>query len=497
MGFFDEYKPFRNYMTRFALVPSLLDIWRYSLHIVDGQPLPTDYATGKNAATFRPLSEHLHPWDLDVLAREVVLNAGVSGERSLRRWGDLATAVNHIRRLEGASYRHLGQQADALLELHRIAHRQFPWQIRMGQNAMLRIAKIFGEAMVEAIVVRELGMTAKQFFLLGAALGGHFQSNWGMSVNQDYGVLGIAREASDAFLNRVTCDLRQLRAETVSRQSYDADWLYTWNPLEATPLVRFDVTHPDRVLCPIPAFLLRRVTSGLFYDLVRSVGFDNPYGHAFQAYVGEVIAATCPPPRFTALAEEPYKIGSQTMHGTDWVLSDSTGHLFVECKTKRLTVNARTLSDTEALNEELHVLAKAIVQHYRNIRDAVDGRTRWRPNGLPVFALVLTLEDWFILSPRVREILTRHVHDLLAKQRISERVLEEIPYTVASAHEFEVAAQIIGQAGICALMSAKTAPKHRSWSLLPFMQTEFWEQMRSVNWHLFPNDWDRLWPEPT
>jgi hypothetical protein len=31
MSFYDEYKPFRNYMRRFELLPSLVDVWRYSL----------------------------------------------------------------------------------------------------------------------------------------------------------------------------------------------------------------------------------------------------------------------------------------------------------------------------------------------------------------------------------------------------------------------------------------------------------------------------------
>ena len=54
------------------------------------------------------------------------------------------------------------------------------------------------------------------------------------------------------------------------------------------------------------------------------------------------------------------------MHGVDWVLSDSKGHLFIECKTKRLTLDAKTLSDSVALDRDLDVMAKAVVQHYRN-----------------------------------------------------------------------------------------------------------------------------------
>jgi hypothetical protein len=83
---------------------------------------------------------------------------------------------------------------------------------------------------------------------------------------------------------------------------------------------------------------------------VKAADFDNPFGNSFQAYVGEIVRATCKPPRFSLLAEEPYLVGSRKMHGVDWILSDATGHLFIESKTKRLTVGAKTLGDPAALD---------------------------------------------------------------------------------------------------------------------------------------------------
>ena len=179
MGFYDEYKPFRNYTRRFSLVSSLVDVWRYSLHVMEDQPLPSDYASGRTAFTFRPLKEDLYPWDLDVLTRELVLNAGARGDRTLKRWKDLAVAVNHMRRLDEAAYAQSGD--DVIFELHQIAHRQFPWQMKMVVGPMMRAFKVFGETAVEAIVLRELGMTTRQFLLLGLALSGHFSKQWSMS----------------------------------------------------------------------------------------------------------------------------------------------------------------------------------------------------------------------------------------------------------------------------------------------------------------------------
>jgi hypothetical protein len=496
MNFYEEYKPFRNYMRRFDLVESLVDVWRYSLYVIENQPLPVDDAIRSSVSPFKDLKKHLYPWDLDILARELVLNAGNKGDRSLKMREHFAEAVNHIRRLDDASFRGKGSEPpDVIFELHRIAHRQFPWQISAGIAPMMRALKVYGEIAVDAIVVRELGMTARQFMLLGMAVGGHFMKKPVMSTNQDYEGLGISKESSNAFFNRITCTTEQLREKTKKRQSYDCDWLYTWNPLEERPLVIFDSAYPDRVLCPIPRYLSRRTSGGLFFDLANSAGFSNPFGDSFQAYVGEVIKATCPEPSFTALPEEQYCDGKDKKHGVDWLLSDRTGHLFIECKAKRLTLNAKTLSAPEALDKDLDVMAKAIVQHYRNIEDALKSKTRWVPDDLPIYPLILTLEDWFIISPRVLEKLNKHVRRLLSQAGIDMKVLEEMPYTIASAHEFEITSQIIAQVGIFSVMSKKTTPERQGWALLPLASDDFKEEMRRINWHLFANDFGKMLPD--
>jgi hypothetical protein len=97
--------------------------------------------------------------------------------------------------------------------------------------------------------------------------------------------------------------------------------------------------------------------------------------------------------------------------------------------------------------------------------------------------------------PTLAEMLNEHVSRLLADAAIPEQVLDEMPYTVASAHEFEVTSQIIAQVGIFCLMNKKTASGQNRWSLLPFVYAEFKEEMRRINWHLFASDWARLIPD--
>jgi hypothetical protein len=63
------------------------------------------------------------------------------------------------------------------------------------------------------------------------------------------------------------------------------------------------------------------------------------------------------------------------------------------------------------------------------------------------------------------------------------------------AHEFEIVGQIIAQAGVFEVMRGKTEGERRRWSLLPFLCSEFDEEMRHVNRRLFDNEWAR-WAAP-
>jgi hypothetical protein len=74
-------------------------------------------------------------------------------------------------------------------------------------------------------------------------------------------------------------------------------------------------------------------------------------------------------------------------------------------------------------------------------------------------------------------------------------MLEQMPYTIASVEEFEIASQVIAKVGINAVMAKKVARGHWGWSLLPFLRAEFPAEMERVMWRLFAEDWSALIPD--
>jgi hypothetical protein len=151
--FYRKYRPFRNFVRDLPRVESLLDLWWYATNVTEGRELPSEFISGEPPID-APLREILHPWELEVLVREAVLNASDFGTRTLRQWSELAAAINHIRRLDGEAYECSPDPAsDILLELHRIVHRQFPWQTMKGIAPIMRVLKVFGASGLEEVVL--------------------------------------------------------------------------------------------------------------------------------------------------------------------------------------------------------------------------------------------------------------------------------------------------------------------------------------------------------
>lgn len=486
---YDLYKPFRNYMRRFPLVESLQNIWLFAGHLSGQGPHvgPLQFQDRKGPPI--TLKDSIFPWDIELLAREIILHSPTKGDKSLSRWGDFSRAINFIRDIDNEITRRHGGKYDVLRDMHRIVHRQFPWQRSPSASSIMRYLKIFGGSELESAVEQQTGLPIRKFYQLSFAVSGHFLKSSGISTATDYKVLGISLEQSAAFFRRLTASLPALREQTNACQRYDDGWLYAWNPLQATPLISFDPTHVDRVICPIPMFLLRRATDGLFYDLVNSPGFDNAYGAAFQNYVGLVLLELLKPPKFHVAAEEPYQVAKRyRKHGVDWTVGDETANLFIECKTKRLRQDAKFVVTGTGLADAMDALGSYIVQHYKNIIDALAGRTKWTPNDNPSFAVIVTLEDWWIFTPPIVAMLDESVSRHVSEEAIDNSILERVPYVVASIDELEIGCQIMAEIGIQAFLGVKADPEFRGWALSPFAITRFPEQAKKAHRRLFADE---------
>ncbi|MCP3020393.1 hypothetical protein [Cupriavidus basilensis] len=306
-------------------------------------------------------------------------------------------------------------------------------------------------------------------------------------ANIDYSGVGVTHDERDAYFAMVGASYTETKTSLAAAQRYDEGWSHTLNYLEAKPLIRLWGDRPMQFHCPIPELVLRRVTEGLFYDLAKSdAKYGNAYGVAFQEYVGDVLRAQFKRDSQRVIKEQEYHVNKDRKDGVDWIVSDATGHLMIECKARRMKLDAKMTPDSEHLTGTLNDLANSIVQHYKNVHDALECKTPWKPDGLPVYPILVTYEDWYLFAPHVVEYLDSLVLEKLTERGL-QRLLQTSPYTVTSIAEFEKAGQAIAHIGVGPYFSERVKKQHRHFWLSAFADEAFRDVVVPYA-RLFPNN---------
>ena len=494
----DLYEPLRQRCRRYPVLDSLAVIHAYMQYLQFKQPLSPQIEIDETVNKTKQPGKHFYEWELEMLAREIVINAPMQAAHSLSRWHEFSTTVNLLKEFENNISERTGPllEKNILLELYRIAHQQFPWQHHPSSKTLTRYFKIFGDPPMDAIVSASLGISAKELYTLGLAFIGHFMTNFGYQYPGDMSQLGLRSESLRYFVNRFSTPLSTLRHVMARSQSYDEDYAYTFNPLRKFPLVHVAMNGRHHLVAPIPTYLFERFTEGVFYEICNAAGFDMAFGASFQKYVGEVLAVTAPTERFDVLAEHEYHVGKDRKDSIDWIVADKTATIFIECKTKRVRFDAKkVLADSTVLNADLDKMSEFIVQAYKGIVDATAGRyAHWQPTGKPIYPIVVTLEDWYAFTPEIICAIDNNVTKRLRERGIDPNIIEHLPYTIASVDDFEVAIQVIAMNDIESVMSKKTDKQHRMWSMQPFTSGEFKTESKKVRYQLFPSDMDAIHP---
>lgn len=476
-GFSEAYKSYSKFLKFLGTEESLVALWRYSVHLSDDVKLPLLFHGLDRRGMPFDINRFVYPWELEILAREVLLHSSPRGKVSLLTLPTLARAINPIKRLSSFGAETMDIE-ELMLQVHRLAHQQFPVQRGVQLSDLMRYRLIFENADVQDVFLRGIGIHPRVFFFLGAAVAAGLMSRPNLVTTNDYTPFGISHEERDKFFELMVISLPLLRQRILETQQFGRSWAYTTNPLAYTPLVSLDPTYPERVYGPIPTTVLRRVTSGVYYDLVKTKGFENAFGSAFENYIGLVLSKSkkCNRP-WEIYKPQPYRIQKSVYHGSDWILSEGTASIFIECKAARITAKAKEAQTSGDVDSVAQRLANMVVQNYANISHALSGLTDWKTNSLPTYNLVATLEDFIAfgaVAPRVR---TKVIEGLRNKQ-LPEELLETIPYFLVSASEFEGICSVLNHVSAFELFSEKNKGEQREWLFSSF----FWQERYLDAW---------------
>lgn len=175
---FDLYKPFRNKIASLTCEDALRVIWAYSQHLqFNGFKIPSDIEVSQKFLRLEHPQAWIAEWTLELLAKEIILNGSTASRsgRTLRKWSSLAEIINDLKALEDKISALGVSSENILIELSRIAHRQFIWQeSRPNAESAIRYFKIFNTTQINQICSQTLAISVADIYLCGMAFLGTF-----------------------------------------------------------------------------------------------------------------------------------------------------------------------------------------------------------------------------------------------------------------------------------------------------------------------------------
>ena len=414
----------------------------------------------------------IYEWELETLATEVILHAG-RGTKTMRDWSTLDSIVQRLRNLESELYGTNGN-ADIFIELARIMHRQISWQqFRPSTKLLYRYHRIFSDPAIDAVCRKIIGLPVDglycQAILAYVELARVPALKVGITTTRDALVFLKFAARPLAALGTMIADVHRL----------DHAYAYQVGPLRQFPLVSVEANSHQYVFCPVPALLFWRLTSGLYFDLIKGDrDFGNALGSSFERHVGEILAAAVRAPSLRYIEQAKYGTRQQPRATCDWLLVEGdTAAAFIECKAKRIRVAAKiAMSDLTPLREDIGVLADAVVQLYERLLEYEAGAFPNLPfvTGRKSYPLVVTLEEWYLFGRRVVGMLREAVEVRMRAAGLDLNLLTRAPYSIMSCDEFEEAAQVIDVVGLETFFESKLSDSEmRSWPYGNFLRHQF------------------------
>lgn len=496
---FSAYTPFRNSIRKLDLVSSLRAIHAHIQHMQFDQPippyiknLPRGYAHTSFKLATDYLNFHIYPWELEVIAKETIIHGElVGGKRTLEDWNQLATVVNKLKALENDIAKVYSNLSNVLIEFHRIAHRQFIWQDRFGLENLAKYWKIYSDPALDQVIFKATELRVNEVYLIALLMTGTYLDKFALFYPPDIDLKPITREHLDKFLKHFSIPLEQLRDNLIQEQQMNEKYVYSFTSLKSTPIIRMKYDGKEALLCPIPPLFTRRITEGLYYEICNETNFDKAFGDAFQNFIGELLRLANK--KLQIIPERIYEVPEKRT--VDWIAVDSNAILFIECKGKRLTLEAKiSLTNTDELYKQLDIMAGFIVQIYKTIIDYQNGKYPHLKydKTKPIYPILVTLEEWFLFGDKLIDVLNEKITSKLQLSNIPLSVLDSHPYTICSVEGLDLLIQISRTSSLNQILKNKNSNADiKKWHLETYLRSEYKKHLPKIK-PLFRNEFDRF-----
>ncbi|CAN5498507.1 hypothetical protein BH10PSE12_BH10PSE12_08090 [soil metagenome] len=347
----------------------------------------------------------LYPWQLETLVN-YAMAAPLRRDPRRRKlitqqFSTIFQLVKLVQRIEEADDKAFLQQRDVMYELHRLTQRQFEWQ--RGFSNMPRSYRallMFGEGLAGAHFEARVGCTVPDFIEAGFYLfAGATNSATRIWRNHEL-PKGVTSDVRKKVLARISWTPDEAVREAKRLRSPRGHIGYEPSVLRRKPILLFGATGED-AMAPLPPLIMQRITSGLYFDIVDGGGaIWSEVGRRFEDYCLRYLKAM-----LTDYAVDPeYRYGprARSFDSPDIIVSDSGGvRLLVECKAKRMPVEARfsgdPIGDAAAAYAEI---AKGVFQIWRFLSHARRGLLD-HAVAENCLGIVVTADPWLVMGQKL------------------------------------------------------------------------------------------------
>ena len=382
-----------------------------------------------NAATSAPDSElAIHEWELETIV-SMLLSTPKWKRRFVERRDsyrtDLFDTMAHLINLlrggedfEAGSYLNDG---NIMLEMSRIAHRQFGWQRGFATSERLyRYVYVYGQGQCAEYFERTNGLTLSDFLKVGFYLSAQLHKQpWAKPVAVE--ALDISIALIERAMPHFALELSAMRVaadDLVAKLGGTGMRRVAYLPsiLRRYPIVldRKAGVH----IAPLPQLIVFRMTAGLYYDIAQGPQHLMTEANTrFEEYVRRLVAAYFP--RFMALPSQAYGTRKAPLHSPDVLILDSNEVVVViECKATKLTYDAQFADDPmNAAKGAYTQLVKGIAQLWRFFSHARLGRYRGPTVSERAHGVLLTLDSWMQMDAERRREAIEAARLLVADER--------------------------------------------------------------------------------
>jgi hypothetical protein len=410
----------------------------------------------KYAKTDSEKYQFIAPWDLEILTHEVMVccsNVAAATGKSLRHWATMAKVINQVKSIDGVIAENFIKQDNRFSALERSMYKQFPWQTRSEFYDIVKYYKIYSDPVLSQLVHQTYQSSPLQLLALLLVLREYFIRCFSCPDPPETALRGITSGQVDSLFKRISRTPAFYQKELASSSRFGENYMYSGVIIRKYPIIGLaSRLEGSQFVCPFVKRLHQRVTDGVYYDIVDNPHFSQAFGRSFERFVGDMLRRGYR--RGDVLTEDEFISGKGSKRTVDWIVDDEDAALFVECKTKRMRLDGTIRMSPDSQEDDAAVLAKALCQAYKSLRDYQEGRYRsysYCPKK-QIYPVLVTLTDWYF-PPELIRLVHERLCPLLKDAQIEDSLVEACPYSLISVDDLEVAIQVINDVGITAYMS--------------------------------------------